>query len=143
MKRLLFALLGVAIVAGCNSDDEYDPSVPTEIALVKGDSQTGDVGAQLADSLTVIVTNLEGDPVEGVQVSWFVLAGGGSLSSATSTTSATGVAQTAYTVGPVGTTQRIQATSGSLSGSPITFTITARPAGGGGGGGGEPVGLRR
>jgi hypothetical protein len=137
MKRLLYALLGVVLVAGCNSDDDYDPTVPTNIAPVKGGGQAGEVGAPLTDSLTVIVTNLQGDPVEGVEVDWDVLEGGGALSASTVTTSATGVAQVQYTVGPLVGTQRVQALSGSLSGSPTTFTITARQPGGGDGDGGE------
>ena len=139
MRKVLYLLLGAAVVGACNSDDSYDPTVPTNMELVKGDAQTGDVNASLTDSLTVRVVNLKGDPVSGVTVQWFVLTGGGTLSSASSVTSSTGVAQVVYTLGALVGEQTAQAVSGSLSGSPIVFTATARTGGGGGGGGGGQV----
>jgi hypothetical protein len=139
MRRLLFLLSCVAVLGACNSDDEYDATVPTDMALVKGNGQVGDAGAALPESLTVLVTNLEGDPVEGVSVEWLVLTGGGTVSAPSTTTSATGVAQVALTLGSFVGEQKAQALAGSLSGSPITFTVTARSAGGGGGGGGDPA----
>ena len=139
MRRMLYLLLCAATLAACNSDDDYDATVPTDMTLDKGDGQVGDVGSALPESLTVRVTNLQGDPVEGVTVEWQVLTGGGSVSSPTSQTSATGVAQTQFVLGAFIGEQKAQALSGSLSGSPITFTVTARSTGGGGGGGGgEP-----
>jgi hypothetical protein len=138
MRRLVYLLCCVAALGACNSDDEYDPTVPTDMALVKGNGQAGDVGATLPDSLTVLVTNLKGDPVEGVTVEWLVLTGGGTVSAPFSTTGATGEAQVAFTLGAFVGTQRAEALGGSLSGSPITFTVTARSTGGGGGGGGDP-----
>jgi hypothetical protein len=135
MRRLLYLLCCVAALGACNSDDEYDPTVPTDMALAKGDGQAGDAGAMLPESLTVLVTNLKGAPVEGVTVEWLVLTGGGTVSETFSTTSATGEAQVAFTLGALVGTQKAQALAGSLSGSPITFTVTAREAGGGGGGG--------
>jgi len=142
MRRLVYLLCCVVALGACNSDDEYDATVPTDMALVKGDGQAGDAGATLPESLTVLVTNLKGDPVEGVTVEWLVLTGGGALSAPATTTNATGVAQVAYTLGPLVGTQRAEALAGSLAGSPITFTVTARSSGGGGGGGGGDPALR-
>jgi len=142
MRRLTYLLCCVAALAACNSDDEYDPTVPTDMALVKGNGQAGDAGAALPESLTVLVTNLKGDPVEGVSVEWAVLTGGGTVSAPITTTSATGEAQVVFTLGSFVGEQKAQALSGSLSGSPITFTVTARSAGGGGGGGGGDPALR-
>jgi hypothetical protein len=134
---MLGLMLGAALLGACNSDDSYDASVPTNIELAGGDGQVGEVGTVLPDSLSVRILNLKGDPVANVTVQWFVLTvGGGTLSSATSQSGPTGLAQVAYTVGPTIGTQSIQAVSGSLSGSPVRFDITARAAGGGGGGGG-------
>jgi hypothetical protein len=142
MRRMLYLLLCAATLGACNSDDDYDATVPTDMALDKGDAQVGDAGAALPESLSVRITNLKGDPVEGVTVEWQVLTGGGAVSSPTSVTSATGVAQTLFVLGSFIGEQKAQALSGSLAGSPITFTVQARSAGGGGGGGGgggEPV----
>jgi hypothetical protein len=136
---MLYLLLCAATLGACNSDDEYDASVPTDMALDKGNSQVAEVGTALPESLSVRITNLKGDPVEGVTVEWAVLTGGGSVSSPTSVTSATGVAQTQFVLGTFIGEQKVQALSGSLSGSPITFTATGRQASGGDGGGGEPT----
>jgi hypothetical protein len=138
MRRMLFMLLCAATLGACNSDDDYDASVPTNMVLDKGDAQVGDAGAALPESLSVLVTNLKGDPVEGVTVTWQVLTGGGAVSNATSVTSASGIAQSRFVLGATVGEQQAMALSGSLAGSPITFTVTARaPGGGGGGGGGE------
>jgi hypothetical protein len=142
MRRILFLLCCVAAVGACNSDDEYDATVPTDMALVKGNGQAGDAGSALPESLTVLVTNLKGDPVEGVTVEWQVLTGGGTVSAPFTTTSATGVAQAVFTLGSFVGEQKAQALAGSLAGSPITFTVQARSAGGGGGGGGGDPALR-
>jgi hypothetical protein len=140
MRRLAFLLCCAVALGACNSDDEYDATVPTDMALVKGNEQAGDAGAALPDSLTVLVSNLKGAPVEGVTVEWLVLTGGGAVSAPFTTTSATGVAQVVFTLGSFVGEQKVQALSGSLAGSPITFTVTARSAGGGGGGdGGDPA----
>ena len=139
MRRMLYLLLCAATLGACNSDDDYDASVPTNMAVEKGDGQIGDVGSAAPESLSVLVTNLKGDPVEGVTVEWAVLTGGGAVSSPTSVTSATGVAQTLFILGSFVGEQKVQALSGSLSGSPITFRVSGRSTGGvgGGGGGGE------
>ena len=139
MRKMFYLLLCAATLGACNSDDEYDASVPTNMAVEKGDGQVGDAGAAAPESLSVLVTNLKGDPVEGVTVEWAVLTGGGSVSSPTSVTSATGVAQTLFVLGSFVGEQRAQALSGSLAGSPITFRVNARSTGGGGGGGGGEV----
>ena len=136
MRRLLYVLLGATLLGACNSDDDYDPTVATNLLEVKGDDQTGEAGASLPDSLTVQAINLEGDPVAGVTVQWYVITGGGSLSSTTSVTNETGVAQVNFVLGEFVGAQSAQAVAGSLSGSPITFSATARAPGGGGGGGG-------
>jgi len=136
MRRMLCLLLGAALFGACNSDDSFDASVPTNMSLKAGDAQIADPGAQLAESLTVEVVNLKGDPVPGVTVEWHVLTGGGTLSAETSVTGPTGQAQVAYTLGALVGEQTAQAVSGSLSGSPVTFKATARSGTGGGGGGG-------
>ena len=133
MRKWLIALCGIAVIAACNTDDEYDPTGATNMARVSGSGQTGEVGTTLPDSLTVVVTNLQGDPVEDVEVEWFAVNGGGNVSSGVTRTSATGVAQVAYVVGPVVGTQEVQARAGSLSGSPVSFSVNARASSGGGG----------
>lgn len=47
MRRIFHLLCCVAVLGACNSDDDYDPTVPTDMALVKGNGQAGDAGAAL------------------------------------------------------------------------------------------------
>jgi hypothetical protein len=49
------------------------------------------------------------------------------------------VAQTLFILGSFVGEQKVQALSGSVSGSPITFRVSGRSTGGGGGGGGGEV----
>jgi hypothetical protein len=131
-KLVLFAALALA---GCRSDDNYDPTVPTEMELLSGDQQFGDAGQTLPEPLSVVVLNLEGDPVEGVEVEWFIVNGGGSLSSDVTSSDANGIARVTFRLGNLVGQQRAQAVNSVLSGSPVTFVGNARPGGGGGGGG--------
>jgi hypothetical protein len=135
MKGKLLLLAALAL-GGCH-DDDYDPTVPTEIELLSGDQQFADVGQALPEPLSVVVLNLEGDPVAGVEVEWFVLNGGGDLSSETSVSDDNGVASVMFTLGSLVGQQRAQAVNSRLSGSPVTFIGNARASSGGGGGGPE------
>ncbi len=71
------------------------------VTIVSGDAQTGSFGAPLPAPLVVKVTTPSGDPVPNVKVNWGVVAGGGSVSAASSTTDASGVASIDWTLGSV------------------------------------------
>jgi hypothetical protein len=75
------------------------PGTPTTFAKAGGDGQTAPAGSAAADSLAVRVTDAFGNPVPGTVVTWTVLSGGGTVSSAQSTTDANGVARTRWTLG--------------------------------------------
>jgi len=142
VKLALATGVGLVTLAACGSaNDGYDPSVPTKIELVSGAGQTADAGDVLPELLTVVTTNLVGDPVAGVTVEWYVASGGGRLSAASTASDADGLSQVTFTLGPVVGTQRAQAVASlSLNGSPVTFAATASaPDVGGGGGGGGAV----
>lgn len=143
VKLALATGVGMATLAACGSaDDGYDPSVPTTIELVSGSGQSADAGNQLNELLTIRTLNFVGDPIEGVEVEWFVVSGQGTVSSSTSVSDVNGLAQVSWILGSTVGNQTVQAVA-DLSGSPITFTATARPDdGGGGGGGGEEGALR-
>ena len=136
MKGKLLLLAALAL-GGCYDDDDYDPTVPTEMEPLSGNGQTADAGTTLLEPLSVVVLNLAGDPVEGVEVTWFPM-NGGTVSDATTVTDANGVASVTFRLGGVVGEQRVQAVNTGLSGSPVTFTGTAREPSGGGGGGGGP-----
>jgi Bacterial Ig-like domain (group 1) len=95
------------------------------IAIAGGDDQLSPAGSLLIDPLVVVVSDGFGNPVEGVTVEWS--AGGGTVEPASSVTRPDGRAQTAWTLGPTTGSQVVTATSGSLTGSPLTFDATALP----------------
>lgn len=137
MKGGLLLLAALAL-GGCHDDDNYDPTVPTAMERVGGNGQSGETGELLGEPLSVVVLNLEGDPVAGVEVEWFVASGGGTLSAPSTTTDDDGLTSVTLQLGPTVGEQRIQAVRQNIAGSPVNFTFTARaPSGGGGGGGGE------
>lgn len=130
---MLWTMALAAAVAGCNKSDPADPTIPAKMVLVDGQPQTGQSGTAAVAPLRVKVTNLAGDPVAGITVTWAVAAGGGAVSNATTETSSEGIASVTFTYGQVGE-QTITATIPGLSGSPQTFTLTATAPPGGGGG---------
>jgi plastocyanin len=63
-------------------------------------------------------------PVAGTPVDWAVTGGAASVNPASSSSDATGVAQTAFTFGATPGPVTATATSGTLTGSPVTFHAT-------------------
>ena len=115
------------------SDSSNTTAVPTvgapaQITVVSGSEVTEAPGSMLP-SLSVKVADASGNPVPQVTVTWTVIAGGGSVASATSTTNTSGLATNTWTLGSVGggTVNTVSATvmgsSGTLT--PATFTATA------------------
>lgn len=96
------------------------PAAASAMAAAGGDNQHGDEGSTLANPLVVRVTDRFGNPVAGVDVSWRVTRGGGSVSDAHSTTGADGRASVSWTLGDSGR-QQATATDSRLSGSPVQF----------------------
>lgn len=78
----------------------YDGRIPPpKLVIVGGNEQLGERGKKLFDPLQVQVTDVHGQPLQGIVVSWKVNQGGGTLSSTTSTTNADGVASVFWTIG--------------------------------------------
>jgi alpha-tubulin suppressor-like RCC1 family protein len=96
------------------------------IALQSGSGQSGLVGSTLANPLVALVTAADGFGVSGVTVTFAVASGGGSVGTATVVTDGAGLAQTTWKLGSTVGTQTVTASSGTLTGSPVTFTATAR-----------------
>src|SRR5881396_1300308 len=95
----------------------------TQMTLSGGDRQTGVVGSTLPTALSVRVADQFNNPVAGVQISWSVVDGGGSVNPAITTSNTSGIASTSWTLGtrmtPTDSTQVVQATG---VGSPVNFT---------------------
>jgi len=125
----LSALLLMSLLA-CSGGDEgrLQPPVPSQIQSNGGGGQDGAAGSALPVPLSVLVTNSAGDPVDGVEVTWSVLTGGGTVSPASSTTNTDGVATTQFTLGPAEGEQQAQAMTAELQGSPVVFTARATAA---------------
>ena len=76
------------------------PSQTYTMTVVSGDAQKAAFSAALPAPLVVAVATSSGVPAPNVKVNWGVVAGGGSLSSASSTTDQNGKASVSWTLGP-------------------------------------------
>ncbi len=95
------------------------------IAVNAGNNQSATIATTVAVDPSVIVKDGSGNPVPGVQVTFAVASGGGSISGAVQTTNASGIAEVgSWTLGTMAGTNTLTATSSGLSGSPVTFTAT-------------------
>jgi PKD repeat protein len=94
------------------------------IAAISGDDQTGPAGSVLSQPLVVQVTDVFGNPIAGVPITW-TAEGGGSVSVASNVTDGDGRASVERTLGPVAGLQSTLAASEGLAGSPVTFIHTA------------------
>lgn len=115
--------------AACG-DDNHQPVVPTTILEFGGNAQSANIGTALADSLSVRVTDAQGNPAPGATVSWSVLTGGGTVSPTSSSTNSNGMASAEFTLGAVLGEQQAQAAVTGLTGSPVIFTATGIATGG-------------
>ncbi len=102
----------------------------TSLALASGNNQTGVVGVQVTNPLTVTVFDQFGAPYGGAAVIFEISStpasdGFASLTNANVTTDSTGRASTSFVAGHKAGTYTVIAKSGTLSGSPATFTISA------------------
>ncbi len=126
-RTLAFAAPGLT---GTTSNPfTLDPGPAASLVLSAGDNQTGLAATALPEPLSVKVADAYANGVTGVQVSWSVASGSGSLSSAASTTNSSGIASVTYTLGRFAGVETVDAAATGLSGSPITFSATATPNG--------------
>ena len=116
------ALLLAAATLRCS--DNSQPPTASAIEMADGNGQVGIAGQTLPDPLVVLVTDQEGDPVEGVPVQWSAQ-GAGSVSSATVSTGSDGRASVSRVLGPDPGEQTTTAAVNGLEGSPVTFVATA------------------
>src|SRR5262245_13405471 len=102
----------------------------TQVALQAGDGQSATVGTAIATAPAVLVRDQFNNPVVGVEVTFAVTAGGGTVDPATPViTDANGIAAaTAWTLVNTAGANTLTATSGGLTGSPVTFSATGTPA---------------
>ena len=102
IARLALPLLGLLAVSACKDDG---PPPPAAIASITSPALTGTVG-ETVGPLTVKVTDAGGGAVAGVQVTFAVAEGGGSVSPAVDTDNA-GLASTTWRLGQQVVAQRV------------------------------------
>ncbi|HEX2220715.1 MAG TPA: Ig-like domain-containing protein, partial [Gemmatimonadales bacterium] len=120
------ALLLAAATLRC-SDGGTEPSTATSMEMAGGDEQVGFVNQPLSNPLVVLVTDQNGDPVQGVEVHWE--AESGSVSHETVETGSDGRASVTRVLGPQPGEQITTASVDGLEGSPVTFVATASEGG--------------
>ena len=100
-------------------------AAPSSMVKQAGDAQTAVVATAVAIDPVVRVTDVHGNPVPGVTVTFAVASGGGSVTGASPTTDSDGVATVGgWTLGTAAGENTLTATAGSLV---VTFTATGVP----------------
>ena len=98
--------------------------VPTSLTKVSGHKQEGPAGAALSEPLVVEIRDQINNPFEGVQVTFAVTAGGGTLSATTYTTDAKGRAASTLVLGSQPGTNTVLARVAKLN--PVSFIATGQ-----------------
>lgn len=129
-RPLEYTLTAIAllIVGGCSEQSSpvpTEPTTPEAIRITVGADQVGTVGQPLPEQLTILVTDQRNKPVPGVDVSFTVTAGGGSVGPDGVRTGADGTARTTWTLGTKAGPQTVRATAAGLQ--PVVFSAEARP----------------
>ncbi|HEU4881969.1 MAG TPA: Ig-like domain-containing protein [Longimicrobium sp.] len=104
------------------------------ISIQNGDKQAAMGGAAVPTAPLVTVRDGNGSAMAGVQVTFTVTGGGGSVGSATATTNASGVASAgSWTLGPEAGPNALTASVAVITGPPVVFRGTGCTGGGGAG----------
>ena len=111
-------MLLAAILGSCS--DPSGPAAPAEVQAVSNTSQEAVAGSEVADSLVVRVSDVNGDPAAGVEVSWVVTTGDGSVSPISTTTDSGGRARTSWTLGATAGPNEVRSEVQGLA--PVVFT---------------------
>ncbi len=103
------------------------PDIATNLNLISGNTQT-DTVYSTSDTLIVRVTDQYGNGIDGAAVSWNLAIGGGVLTLQQTEADVDGYARALVTHGGTPDVITVEASSGTLIGSPVSFTLTATPA---------------
>jgi len=126
-----------AAVSGSSTPFEVVAAEGARIELVSGDQQFGMAGFGLPDPLVVLVTNSDGNPAGGVEVTFVVTEGEGAVSATpvsdasdnevVVTTDGAGEASAIWRLGLPPGRQEVEARLDGAQGSPVTFVARADP----------------
>lgn len=121
--KVISALVNGAMLLRQTVEVTVTPASEAGIELIEGDGQNIPAGASVPVQPTVRATDGSGQPVAGVEVTFVVTGGGGSVDGATQTTNADGIARVgAWTLGADPGTNTLEARAGALPGGPVVFT---------------------
>ena len=118
-QRILFVSPGLT---GTDTSVNLTAGLPTTVALDSGNNLSTPVGAFVTPSPSVMVTDIDGNAVDGVAVTFTLGSGGGSITAGNQTTNASGIASTGWKLGPNVGSNTLSASVSGLTGSPVTFS---------------------
>ena len=123
-RTLSFSRPGLTAVESNQINVTLGP--PASIAINGGNGQSAPVGTPVTTDPSVIVTDVGGNPVPGVNVDFDVTSGGGSVDPGTVATGSNGIATvSSWTLGSAAGTNTLEASVPSASGvNPVEFTAT-------------------
>ena len=146
MRHSLFALLTLSVVMLASCGGEAPPGPPATVASLGTSSLSGTVGASLIEPIKVRVTDADSRGVPGVEVTFEVALGSGSLSAIGSASASVGISPqvvgvSAFTlvdstdangeaaaIWTLGTKAGAQSASATVTGlTPVSFNATASP----------------
>ena len=122
----LAPVFAAMIVAGCGENLTNGPQIAS-ISIVSGTPQTGPIGSTLGQPFVVLVQDQGGQPVEGIQVTWQVTAGGGTVTPSQSVSDANGQATATLRLGTTVGTNTVTARIDQSTSVVFTATATAAP----------------
>jgi hypothetical protein len=96
---------------------------------IEGNNQSAPAGSRVPIRPAVRVMDASGQPMAGFEVAFAVTGGGGSVEQAVQATNTDGIARIDWTLGPDPGPNMLEASAGSLAGSPVAFA--AEGTGGG------------
>jgi hypothetical protein len=99
------------------------PAAPDTVRAKSPTSQPGRRGETVTPPVVQVVDRF-GNPVPETPVAWQVVTGGGSASETIKRTNAEGISTVEWTLGNGRGLQRLTATVGPITGSPVSFTAT-------------------
>ena len=123
-RTLQFTSAGLA--AATSAGINLTAGAATQIAVNGGNGQSATAGSAVTTQPSVIVSDGSGNPVAGVNVTFAMTGGGGTVLPATAVaTNASGIAVAAsWTLGTVAGPNTMTATATGLTGSPVAFSAT-------------------
>lgn len=101
------------------------PGTATTVAINGGNNQSTAAGTTVATAPSALVTDVNGNGVPGVTVTFQVTSGGGAITGGVPATNASGIATiTSWQLGNNVGANTLSATAPGLTGSPLSFTAT-------------------